>query len=165
MVRYPLEYNQILNRTKYNTFGPVRKNKDGSVRFHKGWDFVAPMWTPIFPVATGKIVGVTRFDKEGSKYGITVTLKFKEQGSTYWAFYAHLASVAVNVGDEITSTGTILGYVGDSGNSKGIKASCVHLHFEFRNRELGGNGTTDRIDPVQFYGDPPYDGLYYIDDE
>ena len=65
----------------------------------------------------------------------------------------------------IASTGTILGFVGDYGNSKGIKASSVHLHFEFRNRELGGNGTTDRIDPVQFYGDPPYDGLYYIDDE
>lgn len=163
MIRYPLEYNQILNRSKWNTFGWTRKYKDGTPRFHKGWDLQQPMGTLVFPVSTGEIVGV-QYNDVGD-YGRTITLKFKHHdGKTYYAFYAHLLTVMVTEGFMVERTDLPIGWVGDSGNAKGIAADKVHLHFEFRNRRLGGNGTSDRIDPVKLLGDPPYDGIFYIDD-
>lgn len=60
MVRFPLEYNQILNSSKYNTFGWVRKYADGTPRFHKGWDLVAPKGTLVLPVAPGKVFSVEK---------------------------------------------------------------------------------------------------------
>jgi murein DD-endopeptidase MepM/ murein hydrolase activator NlpD len=163
MVRFPLEYNIILNSSRWNTFGWTRKYKDGSPKFHKGWDLQQPRGTAVYPASTGEIVGVQHNDV--GDYGRTINLKFKYNGNTYYAFYAHLDSVWVNQGDEITSTSMQIGAVGDSGNALGIAESAMHLHFEFRNRKLGGNGTSDRIDPVVFLGDPPYDGLFFIDDE
>jgi murein DD-endopeptidase MepM/ murein hydrolase activator NlpD len=162
MVRFPLEYNQILNRSKYNTFGWVREHKDGSPRFHKGWDLQQPKGTPVFPVSTGTIVGVQYSDK--GKYGKTITLKFEHDGRTCYAFYAHLSNVSVTEGFEVKYTNIPIGNVGDTGNAKGIAADKVHLHFEFRNRRLGGEGTEDRIDPVEMLGEPPYDGIFYIDE-
>ncbi|MGQ0540380.1 MAG: M23 family metallopeptidase [Blastocatellia bacterium] len=164
MIRYPLEYNQILNSSKYNTFGWVRKYNDGSPRFHKGWDLQQPMGTAVFPVSKGEVVGVTYVDKPGSKYGITINLKFEHNGKKRYAFYAHLMMAMVAVGQIIEYTNIPIGLVGDTGNAKGIAADKVHLHFEFRNREQGGKGTSDRIDPVEFYGDPPYNGILYIDE-
>lgn len=163
MIRYPLEYNQILNHSRYNTFGWVRKYEDGTPRFHKGWDLQQPMGTPVFPVSTGDIVGVQYSDV--GNYGKSITLKFEHNGKTYYAFYAHLFNVMVTEGFKVEYTNLPIGSVGDTGNAKGIAASKVHLHFEFRNRRLGGNGTSDRIDPVVLLGDPPYDGIFYIDDE
>lgn len=163
MIRYPLEFNQILNRSKYNTFGMVRKYSDGSPKFHKGWDLQQPKWTPVYPVSTGVITDVQMGDV--GKYGRSITLKFKHDGKTYWAFYAHLEMVMFPAGFEVTKTNLAIGFVGDSGNAKGIDADKVHLHFEFRNRSFGGNGTEDRIDPAKLLGAPPYDGIFYIDDE
>ncbi len=163
MVRYPLEWNMILGSRRYNTFGWTRKYKDGSAKFHKGWDLVSPKGTPIFPVATGKVVNVQTNDV--GDYGKTINLEFEEDGKTFYAFYAHLSAVNVSVGEVITATNMRIGSVGDTGNAKGIAAKSVHLHFEFRNRRYGGNGTSDRIDPLDFYGEVPYDGIYYIEDE
>ncbi len=163
MARFPLEWNQILNHSKYNTYGWVRKYDDGTPKFHKGWDLVAPTGTQVFPVATGKVVNVQT--KDVGSYGKTINLRFEENGKTYYAFYAHLSSVNVSIGQVISATNMCIGAVGDTGNAKGIAANKVHLHFEFRNRQYGGNGTSDRIDPVTFLGAPPYDGLYYIDDD
>lgn len=165
MIRYPLEYNKILNTTKYNTFGWVRKYKDGTPKFHKGWDLVAPMGTAVYPVSTGKVVGVQRNDV--GKYGRTINLKFSHNGKTYYAFYSHLSEVYCSEGQEINDLNMIIGAVGDSGNAKGIAANKVHLHFEFRNRQLGGHGNDDRIDPAELLGSPPYHGVfaYAFEDE
>ena len=163
MVRFPLEYNIILNSSKWNTFGWTRKYKDGSPKFHKGWDLQQPKWTLVYPVSPGLITDVQTADV--GKYGRSITLKFNHNGKNYWAFYAHLEMVMVPVGFEVTNTSTAIGCVGDTGNAKGIASDKVHLHFEFRNRSYGGNGTEDRIDPVLLLGSPPYDGLFYIDDE
>lgn len=167
-MRYPLEYSQILNRSKYNTFGWVRRDRNGvkGGRFHQGWDLQAPIGTQVFPVMEGKIVYAQHNDKPGSRYGKAINLKFKYyDDKTYYAFYAHLNSVLVSRGDVITDDSKAIGTVGDTGNAKGIAKSKVHLHFEIRDRRPAGKGANGRIDPVEFYGaPPPYDGMYYIVD-
>lgn len=163
MVRFPLEYNQILNSSKYNTFGWVRKHADGTPRFHKGWDLVAPKGTLVLPVAPGKVFSVEKTDK--GKYGKFINFQFDLNGKKRYAFYAHLSEVFVNAGDVIESTSTYMGAVGDTGNAKGIAADKVHLHFEFRTDAYGGSGSEDRIDPELILGSPPYHGLYYFEDE
>lgn len=133
------------------------------MRYHKGWDFVSPMGTPVYPVNVGTVTSVALHPKQGDKYGKYVNLRFTKDGVDFWAFYAHLSSVLVMPGQEITSTTTVLGHVGDTGNAQGIGKKAVHLHFEFRRDSSGGKGTADRMDPVEFYGAPPYDGIFYIE--
>lgn len=163
MIRYPLEYNQILNSNRWNTFGWTRKYKDGRPRFHKGWDLQQPMGTPVYPVSTGKVFSVQRQDV--GDYGKSINLHFEYDGTVYYAFYAHLSDVWVSGGDIIETTNMQIGAVGDTGNAKGIAKNAVHLHFEFRSDAYGGSGTSDRIDPAVLLGEPPYDGIFYIEDE
>lgn len=164
MVRYPLEYNQILGSRRYNTFGWVRKDDEGNPgkRFHKGWDLVQPWGTPVYPVSVGEVVGV-QYNDVGN-YGKMINLRFEHNGKTFYAFYAHLSNVMVTHGFKVEYTNIPIGSIGDTGNAKGIAAESVHLHFEFRSRELCGTETHTRIDPVEFFGDPPYDGIFYIDE-
>ena len=165
MVRYPLDYSQILNRSKSNTFGWVRKNKkDPTIpRLHQGWDLVAPIGTPVYPVAEGEIVYTKMVDDTHRGYGVSLCLKFDHEGKTYYAFYAHLLNSYVVRGDMIIDTTCAIGSVGDSGNAFGIAKNSTHLHFEIRNKEQCGDGEHGRIDPVVLFGDPPYDGVFYID--
>lgn len=142
-----------------DSFCPLQTHYEVSncfLRFHS-----APMGTLVFPVAIGEVVGV-QYD-DGS-YGRTINLKFSHDGKTCYAFYAHPMNVLVTTGCEVQSTSA------DrlSWRHRKRKGNCrqqSQLHFEFRNRQLPGNGLTNRIDPVELLGEPRYDGIYYIDDE
>lgn len=59
-----------------------------------------------------------------ASYGNFVKIKHP---NGYHTLYAHLASVSVKVGDNVTQ-GQTIGYMGNTGNSYG-----AHLHFELRN--------------------------------
>lgn len=59
-----------------------------------------------------------------ASYGNMVKIKHP---NGYYTLYAHLASVAVRVG-ELVKKGQVIGYMGNTGNSHG-----AHLHFEVRN--------------------------------
>ncbi|MBP3309501.1 MAG: M23 family metallopeptidase, partial [Ruminococcus sp.] len=59
----------------------------------------------------------------GGNYGNYVLI---QHDSTYTTIYAHLASVAVSVGDTVQQ-GQVIGYIGSTGWSTGD-----HLHFEIR---------------------------------
>lgn len=43
------------------TYGPVRTRKDGSIKWHRGWDIAAAVGTPIFAACDGIIVGGRRY--------------------------------------------------------------------------------------------------------
>lgn len=85
-------------------------------RTHKGVDMIGPRGTPILAVVSG-------FAKPNSSTlgGLGVWFRGSD-GNSY--FYAHLDSYA-QLGN--VSAGTVIGYMGDTGNAK---YSTPHLHFE-----------------------------------
>jgi len=87
--------------------------------FHAGIDLLAPRGTPVMAAGPGTVTWAGRRDG----WGRLVVVRHPGGVRT---FYAHLASIDVRVGDEV-SGGAILGRVGSSGDATG-----PHLHFEVR---------------------------------
>ncbi|MFI9150797.1 peptidoglycan DD-metalloendopeptidase family protein [Streptomyces sp. NPDC053367] len=98
---------------------------------HTGQDFAVPIGTPVRSVGEGRVVSVSC----GGSFGIQIVI---EHPGGYYTQYAHLASVAVDPGERVT-TGQWIGQAGTTGNSTG-----PHLHFEVRVTPELGSG----VDPV-----------------
>jgi len=99
-------------------------------RLHAGVDVPASTGTPI-RACWG---GVVRIAGWQSGYGNTVVI---DHGGGVATLYAHQSAIAVSVGQSV-SAGTVIGYVGSTGNSTG-----PHLHFEVR---IDGNP----VDPAPY---------------
>lgn len=107
---------------------PIYKVK----KFHYGMDFTAPTGTEIY--ATGKGIIESAKSSQGG-YGKRVIIN---HGYGYKTLYAHMNSIAVKEGEEVTR-GQVIGYVGNTGRSVG-----PHLHYE-----VIKNG--EKINPSYFY--------------
>ncbi|WP_431989803.1 M23 family metallopeptidase [Streptomyces albogriseolus] len=100
---------------------------------HTGIDFHAASGTPVQSVGVGTVVEAGW----GGAYGNQVVIKMHD--GTYTQ-YAHLSSVAVSAGQEVTA-GQQIGLSGATGNVTG-----AHLHFEARmSAEYGSD-----LDPVAY---------------
>lgn len=103
-----------------NATAPVAAPKQ-RYRTHMGIDYSAPIGTPIFSVATGKVVHLGY----SGAFGNLIIL---EHPGNYRTYYAHLSNynAELEVGNEVRR-GLEIGYVGSTGRSTG-----PHLHFELR---------------------------------
>lgn len=90
----------------------------GDLRFHTGLDIGAPMGTPVLAATGGRVVVA---DAMGG-YGLAVVVE--NETTHHRNLYAHLSGIAVQPGATV-KPGTVLGWVGSTGNSTG-----PHLHFE-----------------------------------
>lgn len=126
-----------------SSFGAPRSDD----RTHKGNDIFAPKMTPIAAVAGGIVVGVS--DASG-KECCFAKIEHDDGSRT---LYLHLNNdtpgsddgMGWGIADGIhkgvrVEAGTIIGYVGDSGNAEGTQP---HLHFEYH---PAGSGA---VDPYQ----------------
>lgn len=105
-------------RTISPNFGDSR---GGGTRFHEGEDMLAPKGTPIVSPVEGVVIRTSN----GSSAGNTVYAA-GPGGETY--VYMHLDRFGEGVTEgTVLSPGTLIGYVGDTGNALGGPA---HLHFE-----------------------------------
>ncbi|MPY57403.1 M23 family metallopeptidase [Streptomyces spongiae] len=98
---------------------------------HTGQDFAVPVGTPVRAVGAGQVVRVSC----GGAFGLQIVIRHPDG---YYTQYAHLASLAVDPGEQV-ATGQWIGQAGTTGNSTG-----PHLHFEVRITPELGSG----IDPV-----------------
>lgn len=98
-----------------NTWHAPRGN-----RRHEGLDIFAPRSTPVLSATYGFIANIGENNLGGQ------TVSVIGPGGRYY-YYAHLDSYAadISIGDEIPA-GTILGFVGTTGNARGTPP---HLHF------------------------------------
>jgi murein DD-endopeptidase MepM/ murein hydrolase activator NlpD len=97
---------------------------------HKGLDIAAPIGTPVRTPASGVVI------ESGFKgaYGLTVWI---DHGNGYQTRYAHMGSVAYQVGERINA-GQVVGTIGVTGATTG-----PHLHYEVR---LNGIA----VDPIYY---------------
>ena len=100
-----------------DTFNDARS----SGRVHNAIDIIAPAGTPVVAVADGEIAKF--FDSE--RGGTTIYQYSADRRYVY--YYAHLQKRADTIKEkDFVKRGTIVGYVGDTGNSG---AGNFHLHF------------------------------------
>ena len=90
-------------------------------RAHMGIDYSAPIGTPVFSVANGRVAHIGY----SGAFGNLIIL---EHPGNYHTYYAHLSNynVELELGNEVRR-GLEIGYVGSTGRSTG-----PHLHFELR---------------------------------
>lgn len=115
----------------HTTFGERRHPVLGYVRDHKGLDFTADVGTPVY--ATGDGVVETAYFSES--FGNVI---FIDHNFGYQTRYAHLSRFNVRKGQKI-KRGDIIGFVGDTGLSRG-----PHLHYEVLYNGL-------QINPINFF--------------
>lgn len=153
---YPLRQMKILSGSKGNTFGMVRKYKDGSPKPHQGWDLATLNGSEMFAISDSEVISVDSVDN--SSYGKSILLRFQHNGQDLFAFYAHINHSLVAKYDFVLE-GTLIGYSGSTGNAKGMSPSGQHLHFEIREKAKCGKGLTGRLDPALIFGPPPLGGF------
>jgi murein DD-endopeptidase MepM/ murein hydrolase activator NlpD len=111
-------------RTFYDDFGDPRPGN----RTHQGIDMLAPYGTPVYAAQTGS------YDQGWNDLGGNSAYIYAGNGDS--TYYAHLQGYAgVGVGASVPA-GTLIGYVGDTGNATGTP----HLHFEYH---PGGGAATN----------------------
>jgi peptidoglycan LD-endopeptidase LytH len=96
-----------------DTWGAARSGG----RVHKGVDMLASRGTPTVAPVSGEVV------HRGSSLGGLSWYVYGDNGNTYYG--THLSGYA-NTGVGWVQAGTVIGYVGDTGNAAGTP----HLHFE-----------------------------------
>jgi hypothetical protein len=87
--------------------------------YHTGLDIGCMAGSPIYAATDGKVV----FAGWKGAYGNTVEIS---ANSSLTTSYHHMSQVKAVVGQTV-SAGTVIGYIGSTGNSTG-----PHLHFEVR---------------------------------
>jgi murein DD-endopeptidase MepM/ murein hydrolase activator NlpD len=104
-----------------DSFGAPRMPGTQYAHAHQGTDILAPAGTELLACERGIVTQMGTDVLGGTK------LWLKGESGTYY-YYAHLSAFAPGLVDgTIVEAGTVVGYVGDTGNARGGPA---HLHFE-----------------------------------
>lgn len=101
---------------------PTKGVRSQGIHGHNGVDIAAPVGTPVWAAADGKVI-VARSGGWNGGYGSYVVISHSNGTQT---LYAHLSRVDVTVGQSVTK-GKTIGAMGNTGKSTG-----PHLHFEVR---------------------------------
>jgi murein DD-endopeptidase MepM/ murein hydrolase activator NlpD len=100
-----------------SAFGQYRVMNQNTQTRHTGWDFQAPIGTPVGAMAKGVVVFAARLDIRGNYVLI-------DHGYGIYTGYAHFSQFNVERGQTVEQ-GEIIGLVGNTGRSTG-----PHLHWE-----------------------------------
>ena len=108
----PLKHPRITSRFSYKRWHPILHR----YRPHLGTDFGAKRGTPLYAIASGKVIYA------GWMRGYGKVVKIKHRGG-YVSLYAHMSRIKTRVGRYVKQ-GQVIGAVGSTGRSTG-----PHLHL------------------------------------
>jgi murein DD-endopeptidase MepM/ murein hydrolase activator NlpD len=100
-----------------SAFGQYRVMNQNTQTRHTGWDFQAPIGTPVAAMARGIVVFAAHLDIRGNYVLI-------DHGYGIYTGYAHFSQFNVERGQTVEQ-GEVIGLVGNTGRSTG-----PHLHWE-----------------------------------
>jgi len=112
---YPIPVEGVQQRQLIHSWGAVRSGN----RRHQGIDIFAPCGTPVLSATQGVV-----FTVGTNSLGGQIVRVLGPGG--YWHYYAHLSRYGDVQEGQLVAAGTVLGYVGDTGNAKGTPC---HLHY------------------------------------
>lgn len=116
----------LSNSAYYSSYYGMRPDPfTGEDSFHYGVDISASYNTPVAATHSGEVV----FTGWRGEFGKKVKVLSVIAGQNIYIVYAHLNTITVEVGDNV-SVGQIIGGVGSTGRSTGS-----HLHYEIRNSD------------------------------
>ena len=149
----PVANPKIRRNSPSHLYGKVRRDAHGNPRNHQGFDYYAPVGTPVLAVGDGVIHSV---QSGHSAYGLNITIRHNRGKGYVYSFYAHLKGVADNIRcGKVVRKGQVIGYAGTSGNARGFTGEDQHLHFECRTSPghqlgLGGKENPNNIVATKF---------------
>ena len=131
-LRSPLQYTRVSSGFQTRRYHPVLHK----YKKHLAIDYAAPIGTPVWSVADGKVLHRKRRGPSGN----LVTVRHKNGYTTH---YAHLHRFAKNLklGQQVKQ-GQIIGYVGATGRATG-----PHLHYALRKGRR-------HLNPLKLSADP-----------
>lgn len=134
MFRAPLKTETRITSGFGERIHPISKKRS----FHQGIDYSALRSTPVYAMASGKVL----YARYNGGYGLMISITHP---NNYQSRYAHLESIANNIaaGTEVQK-GQLIGYVGSTGTSTG-----PHLHVEVLLNGKCINPLTVRAVPAQ----------------
>jgi len=129
-------------------FGQRSHPLTGQNSFHTGIDIPATPGTPVNSTKSGRVIvaGLQPGADKKQGYGNLVVV---DHGNGVATRYAHLSSIDVKVGDEVTE-GQKLGGVGSTGSSTG-----PHLHYEILQQGKPVDPLTNALSQVNPVGQVP----------
>jgi murein DD-endopeptidase MepM/ murein hydrolase activator NlpD len=120
-----------------DTWGAARPD----VGWHHGVDIFAPLGSPVVAVADGVLFSVGWNTIGGRR------LWLRDRAGNFF-YYAHLSRFAATAVDGArVLAGTVIAYVGNSGDAAGAP---YHLHFEIHPRSLLSLGYDGAVDPFPY---------------
>jgi murein DD-endopeptidase MepM/ murein hydrolase activator NlpD len=123
-LKAPLRYSRISSGFSYHRKHPIL----GIVRPHFGIDYAAPIGTPVYAAADGKIASA---GWDGN-YGKMVVIS---HGGSYSTWYGHLASISSGIhGGAYVKQGQMIGTVGATGLATG-----PHLDYRMKRNNIPVN--------------------------
>lgn len=149
----PVAHPRIRCNRASNLFGLVRHNRDGSQRWHHGFDITAPVGTPILSVGPGTVIAVGN----NGGYGLCILIEHRIKNKSYFSFYAHLSAAKVKAGQNVNK-GSVIGNSGTTGNAAGMTGPDEHVHFEYRTSAHGGSRNAKEPNAIlrtKFYSADP----------
>jgi len=131
-LKSPLQSYRITSRFTSRRLHPIRK----VYRAHYGVDYAAPVGTPVFATADGKV------EEAGWKGGAGRMIRLSHK-SGYETIYMHLSTILVRVGQKVEG-GQRIAKVGSSGESTGP-------HLDYRIKRFGSylNPLSAKFMPVE----------------
>ena len=122
-LKLPVPVEQVASKDLADTWGAPRSGN----RRHEGIDIFAPLGRPVLSTTNGVVFKVGEDDLGGHVVRVLGP-------GWQWHYYAHLERFADIEPGSIVEQGSVLGYVGNTGNAS---ATPYHLHYGVY-RFLGG---------------------------